>query len=665
MKTLRILNISKAFKENFTAKIFIVIALLIIIISVCFTTFLIRQQSKAVKESLIREGELLTRMLAYNGRLGVFAENENLLKDPVEGIMQNRDVVRVRVLNYEGILLKENRKSSWETFPESSDYENSRMKKTISILREYNEPYYFQDKDYFEFWSPVLTDSEYFTDETLIYTDNLKKKSSSRTIGFVNVTIDKKVLNKTQSTLLFKSFAIAAICLITGLLVAYRVAKTISRPLNRLTERVDAMGTDASVKNLPVETNDEIGKLASVFNKMAESLRKRETEKELLEERIRHAQKMEAVGTLAGGVAHDFNNILTAIIGYGILLQNGLTGKSALSNYIEQMLAAAERAANLTQRLLAFSRKQVISPKPVNLNSVIMNLFDILLRLVGENIDLKLNLTKDDVIVKADEGHMDQVIINLVTNAKDALSSGGAITISSQIVDLPTRKIIGSSNYNPGIYGALIVSDTGSGMSPETRDRIFDPFYTTKDIGKGTGLGLSIVYGIVQQHNGFIEVDSHPLGGTTFTILLPFFEPTIEMKRMENLLLPHGKKEFVLLAEDDKLVRNLARHILLKYGYQVVEAVDGEDAVNRFLENRDSIDLLLLDVMMPKMNGKQAYEEISRISPDIKALFMSGYPFDVMSRQGILEGGIHFISKPLQPGALLSKLREVLDADDA
>ena len=659
---MKIFNISRAFKENFTAKIFIVIALLIIIISISFTTFFINQQNKAINESLIREGELLTRMLAYNGRLGVFAENENLLKDPMEGIMQNRDVVRVRVLNYDGILLKENQKPSWDASSESSDKDNTSLRKIIGYLKYINEPYYFQEKDYFEFWSPVLTDSGYFTDETLLYSENSKKYSSNRNIGFVNVTLDKKVLNKTFNQLLFKSCVIAAICLIIGLIVAYWVAKAISRPLNRLTERVNAMGTDASVKTLPVETNDEIGKLASAFNMMAESLSKREIEKELLEEQIRHAQKMEAVGTLAGGVAHDFNNILTAIIGYGILLQNSLTGKSALSNYIEQMLAAAERAANLTQRLLAFSRKQVINPKPINLNRTIMNLFDILLRLIGENIELKLNLAKDDVIVKADESHMDQVIINLVTNAKDAMPNGGIITISSQVVDLPVSKIKGIDSFNPGIYGALIVSDTGKGIDPETRDRIFDPFFTTKEIGKGTGLGLSIVYGIVEQHNGFIELDTNSESGTTFTILLPFFEPTIEIKRMENLLLPRGNKEIVLLAEDDKLVRNLARHVLLRYGYHVVEAVNGEDAVNRFMENRDSIDILLLDVIMPKMNGRQAYDEINRLRPDVKALFMSGYPFEVMSRQGILEEGIHFISKPLQPGALLTKLREVLES---
>jgi CheY-like chemotaxis protein len=267
------------------------------------------------------------------------------------------------------------------------------------------------------------------------------------------------------------------------------------------------------------------------------------------------------------------------------------------------------------------------------------------------------------VITKADESQMDQVIINLVTNAKDAMPNGGTISLFTHIIELPKLNSSYSNEIKPGIYAALTVSDSGIGIIPETRERIFDPFFTTKETGKGTGLGLSIVYGIVQQHNGYIEVDSQPNLGTSVTVLLPFFERTIETKRMENLLLPKGNKETVLLAEDDRLVRNLTRHILLKYGYNVVEAVDGEDAVRKFQANKDKIDLLLLDVIMPKLNGKQVQEKITRIQPEIRTLFMSGYPFEIMSSQGILEEGAYFISKPLQPGALLMKLREVLETD--
>ncbi len=654
-------NVIRKYRENFTSKIFVVIALLIIIISVSFTAFVILQQSNSRREALINEGELLARTLAYNGKLGVFAENEDLLKDPVEGILQNRDVLRARVVSYEGNVLVDQLRPDRETSGGAEKHGGNTLPQVIDFLRKSKQQIYFQNADTFEFWAPVLSSPEYFTDETLLFSENPKQKNY-RIIGFVNVILDKKILDKTLHSLLLKSSIIAALCLIAGLVVAYHIAKTISRPLNRLTERVNAMGTDASMKKLPVETNDEIGRLAASFNDMAESLQQRESEKELLEQQIRHAQKMEAVGTLAGGVAHDFNNLLTSIIGYGILLQNGLTRKSTLNNYIEQILSAAERAANLTQRLLAFSRKQVINLKPLNLNQIVRNLQDILLRLIGENIELKINLAKDDIIVKADEGQMDQVIINLVANAKDAMPNGGTITISSHIVELPRQDTKDSDEMNPGTYAALTVADTGVGIDPETRERIFDPFFTTKEVGKGTGLGLSIAYGIVQQHRGYIEVDTQPAQWTSFTILLPFFEPTIEIKRLETLLLPKGKKETVLLAEDDRSVRNLARHILSKYGYNVIEATDGENAVRRFMENRDEIDILLLDVIMPKMNGKQVYEEITRIRPDIKTLFISGYPFEVMSGQGILEEGIHFISKPLQPGALLMKLREVLES---
>jgi signal transduction histidine kinase/CheY-like chemotaxis protein len=660
---MNLVNFTKKTRENFTAKIFIVIALLIITISVSFTTFFIYQQSREIKEALVKEGELLTRMLAYNGRLGVFAENEELLKDPVEGIMQNKDVIRVRVANHEGMLLIDRAKPGSLAAKQTSNRNHYQFKEVPDILRTSNQQLFFEGNETLDFWAPVLSDTEYFSDETLLFSDEAKKPGKYRVIGYVNVTLDKKSLDKALSSLLLKSCVIAIICLLIGLSVIYHVVKTISRPLNRLTERVNAMGTSASVEKVPIETNDEIGKLASAFNKMTDSLAKREAEKEILEEQVRHAQKLEAVGTLAGGVAHDFNNLLTAIIGYGILLQNGLTRKSALNSYIEQILFAAERAANLTQRLLAFSRKQVINLKPANLNIIVRNLQDILLRLIGENIELKVCLATEDVIINADEGQMDQVIINLVTNAKDAMPHGGTISLTTHCVELPIQDSTFSSEIKPGIYAALTVSDTGIGIIPETRDRIFDPFFTTKEIGKGTGLGLSIVYGIVQQHKGHIEVDTQPGLGTSVTILLPFFEPTIEIKRMENLLLQKGKKETILLAEDDRLVRNLTRHILLKYGYNVVEAVDGEDAIKKFQAHKDKIDLLLLDVIMPKMNGKQVQERISAIRPEIRTLFMSGYPFEIMSSQGILKEGSYFISKPLQPGALLMKLREVLETD--
>lgn len=661
MTGMRSFKLEFNFKENFSARIFIVIALLIITISVAFTVFFVHQQSKSIKESLVKEGELLAKTLAYNGRLGVFAENEDLLKDPVEGVMHNDDVARVRVFNYEGMTL-----TDWHKKEEGAPRKNAVDKKAnvqavINIVKISNEHLYFQEGNRLEFWAPVISDAAHFTDEALLLTQDVAK-GNHRIIGFVNVTLDREVLDRAFRSLLLKSSFIALVCILAGLIATYYTARKISGPLNKLTERVNAMGSDASVKMLPVETGDEIGKLATAFNKMAESLQKKEVEKEHLEEQIRHAQKMEAVGTLAGGIAHDFNNLLTAIIGYGILLQNGLTRKSALSNYIEQILSAAERGANLTQRLLAFSRKQIINPKPLNLNQIVINLYDILLRLIGENIELKLNLAKDDVIVKADEGQMDQVIINLVSNARDAMPEGGTITISTLITEIPGEKPGGTGTIDPGFYGALTVADTGTGIDPETRERIFDPFFTTKEVGRGTGLGLSIVYGIVQQHNGYIDVDSRADHMTSFTVLLPFFESTIEIKRMETLLLPRGNKETVLLAEDDRAVRNLAKHILSKYGYNIIEATDGEDAVRKFLENRNEIQILLLDVIMPKMSGKQAYDSIVKIRPDIKALFISGYPFEVMSKQGILHEGIHFISKPLQPGALLVKLREVLES---
>lgn len=650
----------KKLQESFNAKIFVATALLILIISASFTAYFVSQQNSIRKAALVNEGQLLARMLAYNGTIAIFAENQNLMKDAVDGILQNDDVVRVRIVNYEGKLLRDQSRPATDR-PAPPENDDIPLGRVVDYLKRTKEQVYYYRQQTLQFWCPVSSRGGYTTDEKLLFVDSIRQEDH-RILGFVNVSLDKKILDRAYNSLLAKSCLMALLCLFIGLLVAYHVAKAISKPLNNLTERVHAIGADGHIAEVPVETNDEIGRLAAAFNDMAASLKNREAEKGVLEQQIRHKHKMEAVGTLAGGIAHDFNNLLTSIIGYGILVQNSLTRKSTLNSYLEQILAAAEKAASLTQRLLVFSRKQAINAKPLNLNQVIVNLHDFLLRLIGQDVELKVDLTQDEVVVKADEGQMDQVVINLVANANDAMPNGGTLTITSGIVELTGNFRTGWKDVKPGMYASMTVSDTGVGINPTMRDRIFDPFFTTKEVGKGPGLGLSIVHGIVQQHNGYVQVDAQD-GRTIFTILLPLFEPAVELKKLEKILLPKGKKETILLAEDDRSVRNLARHILNKYGYRVIEATDGADAVAKFRENSDDINMLLLDVIMPKMNGRAVYDEIARMRPGIKTLFISGYPFEVVTGQGILDEGLHFISKPLQPGALLVKLREVLDEE--
>jgi len=386
------------------------------------------------------------------------------------------------------------------------------------------------------------------------------------------------------------------------------------------------------------------------------------TERKKLEAQLQQSQKMEAVGTLTGGIAHDFNNILTAIIGYGNILKMKLEQESPLLPYTDQILASAERAANLTQSLLAFSRKQVINPKPVNLSETTASIEKILLRIIGEDIELKTILSgMRDLRVMADAGQIEQVLMNLAVNARDAMSEGGTLTIETGLEELDMDFLKIHEYGKPGMYAMLTVTDTGHGMDEMTRQRIFEPFFTTKEVGKGTGLGLSMVYGIIKQHSGYINCYSEPGTGTTFRIYLPVIESETEKAKKEEHITLSGGTETILLAEDEEEVRKLMKLVLEETGYKVIEAVDGKEAIEKFRENKDRITLLLLDVIMPKINGKGVYEEAKKIKPDIKALFSSGYPADFIHKKGILEEGLNFISKPASPHELLKRIREVLD----
>ncbi len=385
------------------------------------------------------------------------------------------------------------------------------------------------------------------------------------------------------------------------------------------------------------------------------------TERKKLEEQLLQAQKMEAVGQLAGGIAHDFNNILTAIIGYGNLLNTEIGKDDLLRTYALRILRSAERAANLTKGLLAFSRRQMISPKSVNLNEIIKGVERLLASLLGEDIELSVIPADKDLTIIADSSQIEQVLMNLATNSRDAMPDGGSLTIRTELVEFDNEFIKIHGYGRPGFYAFISVEDTGAGMDEETKERIFEPFFTTKEVGKGTGLGLSMAYGIIRQHDGYISVYSKPGKGTTFKIYLPLIKSTIEEEK--PVAFPSIKRgtETVLIAEDDVEVRELTKKVLVGAGYKVLEAKDGTDALKVFIENKDKIHLLILDVIMPKKNGKEVYDEIKKERPDIKAVFMSGYNADVIHNKGILEEGLDFIPKPLLPDELLRKIREILD----
>ena len=411
------------------------------------------------------------------------------------------------------------------------------------------------------------------------------------------------------------------------------------------------------VRNTPVPRYNEEGRLVAYDGLISDI-----TERRCLEEQLHHSQKIEVVGTLAGGIAHAFNNILTAMMGYASLLKMEIKSDGPSSHHVEQILVLAEKAANLAQGLLAFSRKQIIHPKPTDLDETIKRMEMILPRLIGEDIELKTILAEKKLAVMADSGQIEQVLMNLCVNARDAMPGGGSLTIESGFVKLSSEYTKKHGYGAPGDYYMISVADTGTGMDENAKERIFEPFFTTKELGKGTGLGLSIAYGIIKQHNGYINVSSELGKGTRFDIYLPLIEPAeVGEKRSQGQISLAGGTETILYAEDELFLREATKEVFEEFGYKVIAAVDGEDAIDKFMKNRDDIHLVLLDAVMPKKNGNQVYEEIRKIRPDIKVVFLSGYVADALKNQNIAGEGLTLISKPVFPDELLKKIREVLD----
>lgn len=385
------------------------------------------------------------------------------------------------------------------------------------------------------------------------------------------------------------------------------------------------------------------------------------SEKAELESQLRQAQKMEAVGQLAGGVAHDFNNILCAIIGFASLVEMSMGKDDPARPHLEQILAASDRASQLVSSLLAFSRKQILNPHPIDMNRIVRDVQKILGRLITEDIDLRIQLSDTEVNVLVDPGQVDQVLINLVANAKDAMPSGGSLVVETGKELLPAELLKAAGAVPEVPYAVLTVRDNGTGMDSVAKEKLFEPFYTTKEVGKGTGLGLSIVYGIVKQHNGFITVDSELGKGTAFKVFFPLVTASAETEeayesRTSDL---HGT-ETILVVEDNPAVRALNKAILETFGYRVIEALDGSDALTKFRAHQDEIQLVVMDVVMPKLNGRKAYEEICAMRPEVKVIFMSGYAADIIMEKGVVMDDVCFVAKPVKPIDFLEKVRTVL-----
>jgi signal transduction histidine kinase/ActR/RegA family two-component response regulator len=457
--------------------------------------------------------------------------------------------------------------------------------------------------------------------------------------------------------------AILAGAMVVSLGAGMLIARTVSRPVETLLRGVRKIERGDYGHRVAVNQQDELGELAAAINHMTVGIAQREEALRQSEEQLLQSQKMEAVGRLAGGIAHDFNNLLVVITGRAELLRARAPVDEALRYDLDLIADAGRRASALTQQLLAFSRKQVLQPKVLDLNEVVANMGTMLRRVIGEDIDLVMVVGANLGRVRADPGQLEQIVVNLVVNARDAMPKGGRLIVKTANVELDDTFARRHPGGRPGPHVMMAVSDTGDGIPADVIPHIFEPFFTTKAGGRGTGLGLSTVYGIVRQHEGSIAVDSDPGLGTTFKIYLPRVEEVPESAGRSEPLAALRGSETVLLVEDEDGVRRLAREVLEMNGYTVLEAPDGPSGLQIASRYPGPIHLLLTDIVMPTMNGRQLSEQLLLMRPELRVLYMSGYTDDAIIDRGMPESSLPFLPKPFAPADLARKVREVLQSD--
>jgi len=503
---------TEKFRESFSFRVFRSFSISIVIVSAIFALFFVYYQKGRVKEDLIRKGRVLSELLAYSSKTAVFAENRTSLRDAARAVLKQRNVLAVQVLTADGKVLFNEKKRPFGR--NGGGFAATPAGRGLSGLSE--------SDDTIEIVSPVTLALSAAPPE-LLYFENTPSVRKEKVIGFVRVVMDKKALGGETAAILVRSALIAAIFIVLGAVIIFLAIRRVTRPLTRLTEAVRSLGKGESAGIVPVETHDEVGRLAEAFNMMSENLKEREEEKRLLEEKLRLARTMEAIGTLARGVAHDFNNILSTVQGSIYMLEKKLYEDSPLRDYTERIDVSLTKAKNLIQSLLTFSRTQTISPQPTEINRLIRKMKPLLAGILGEGIRLDLSLSEKELVLKADPVQIEQVVMNLCSNARDAMPDGGSLTIESAPVLIDggeaDRRSAGSRRYV-----CVMISDSGTGMDEETREHIFEPFFTTKKAGRGSGLGLSIVYGIVEQHGGWIDVSTKTGEGTEFRMYFPLAE---------------------------------------------------------------------------------------------------------------------------------------------
>ncbi|MBN2420377.1 MAG: response regulator [Deltaproteobacteria bacterium] len=763
--------------ENFSIKLFVLFVFFVFIVFFSFTAVFIHLEGKSLNNSLISDGKLLAKILAQNTRIGVFSENEELLKDPVESIFQKEDILDISIYNQHGVLLK-NKVRAGSNAPGKPEKDAvSDINEILEQLRISGLVINYDEHGNLKFYAPVISRLDNSLNGTAFAEEPLLREKD-RFIGYVQITIGKNKLNKQLNTLLRRSVVIAILFFIAGAIVIFLIMKRLAKPLDRLTVAVKNVAAGKEVDKVHVETKDEIGKLANAFNTMAESIRLREkalrkseekyralfeeardvifiidscnrfidvnkqaldlfgysreeilatgletlfiqpddltqikkaigseeyvrdtevklrkkdathldclltlsirrsdngeilgyqgiirdvTHQKILEIQLQQAQRMESIGTLAGGIAHDFNNILSPIILHSEIAMDDLPPDHHLQLSIKEIYKAADRAKDLVKQILTFARKRDEEKILIKASLIIKEVINFLRSTIPTTIDIRYsNKTETDTIF-ADPTQLNRIVMNLCTNAAYAMrEKGGILEVHIENEEIPDERQNGLFILRPGRYLKLTVRDNGTGIPPEVIDRIFDPYFTTKKFGEGTGLGLSTIHGIIKNYGGSITVKSAVGKGTTFCIYLPTVDAVDTGADSIKSDIPKGS-EHILIVDDEKAAVDSMGETLERLGYKTTALTSSIEALETFRNNPEIFDLVITDMTMPKMTGKELVTELKLLRHDIPIILCTGFS-EQINREIAKELGIDvFIMKPIIREKIANSIREVLD----
>jgi len=651
------------FRENLGAQVFLGFTVLIFIICSSFILFFVNRQHTVMLTDWEQNGKLLAKSLAYQARIGVFSENEEILQSPLETLFQHETVLEAAIYNEKGrIIVRTDRNG------EKIDTTGEGVADVKAILEQMTGPDILpvlHSKYEMAIWAPVMSLGSLPIGNSPYFDDAAASEKNNPPMGYVKITLDKTPFRAQYKSVIFKTILMGAGFLVLGALVTYILAIRISRPLKQLADGIDKFGTEGAHGELPVATRNEIGVLAQSFENMAQNLERREAEKQQLEMQLRQTQKMEAIGTLAGGIAHDFNNILGIISGYAELATLDATEGSRSQKCLKEIFTAGQRARDLVQQILTFSRQGATEPKPLQIGFAVKEVMKMLRATLPTTIEVKYSVPKELPAVVADPTQIHQVVMNLCTNASHAMrETGGILEVSLEEVMVDSAMTVRVPDLTPGRYQKLKVQDTGHGMSAEVIERIFDPFFSTKDPGEGTGLGLSVVHGIVKKHGGAIDVTSKAGGGTTFDVYFPSLGGVEEKAVDEVTPLPTGT-ERILLVDDEAAMVEMGRQMLESLGYKVTTQINSVEALGAFKAQPDAFDLVMTDMTMPRMTGADLSKEVLKIRPEVPIILCTGYSERIQEDSAKSIGIREFVLKPVVLREIAHIIRRALSEPES